>query len=320
MRNSSWKIFIVNALAVGLAVSLGVCLAQPNQNTNPVAVVRRVDSNSPIEMMEDALPAPVSSRMYQRIISTSIMTDRILLELVEPKRILALSQAVTFPIHLAMRAQGKPLINGLGPIENILALHPDLVLMTSIGSMGYTRQLREAGLMVIELGELHGLRTFRSMVTRLGLLLNESHAAKEYLIDFEGNLERIKLRRGSHRKVPGLYLSTLGGGLQGGTIGTSFHDVLESAGVSDVAANRFQGWPTYTAEILLSLKPQVIVTYEGMGESLCRNQGLYHLPACKGQGAIVELPEALLNDPGALIVEAADRLSQAVFPALSRLK
>jgi iron complex transport system substrate-binding protein len=186
--------------------------------------------------------------------------------------------------------------------------------------MGHTRQLRDAGITVFELGELHGLRTFRSLITLLGDLLDEPNAAKAYLLDFEEKMNQVSLRRGSRSKIPGLYLSVLGGGLQGGTLGTSFHDVLESAGVFDVAANQYHGWPTYTSEVLLSLKPNVIVTQEGMGESLCRIEGLKLLPACQGRGSIVELPEALLNDPGASIVEAADRLSQAIYPPLTQPK
>lgn len=317
MTMTRHRVFLANFIAVILAITLGLWFALPIHSTQQHSILKMGRAGAGPGFIVDATQNPVPRRFYQRILSTSLMTDRILLELIEPKRILALSSKSTLPAPLASRAQGKPIVHGLGPVEALLALHPDLVLMSSIGSMKHTRQLREAGVTVFELGELRGLRTFRLMVSLLGELLGETGAATEYLLDLEHRLQEVSQRRGSRPRIPGLYLSILGSELQGGTVGTSFHDVLETAGVLDVAATQFQGWPTYTAEELLALKPQLIVTRDGMGENLCRHPGLNHLPACRGQGPLVELPGALLDDPGASIIEAADRLSQAIFPSIT---
>jgi iron complex transport system substrate-binding protein len=109
-----------------------------------------------------------------------------------------------------------------------------------------------------------------------------------------------------------MYLGTHGGQLFGGTRGTSYHDVLVHGGLVDAAAERYEGWPALTSEQVLELDPELLVTAEGKADELCHIPGLERLRPCRGEGRIVEVPAAVLIDPGTPMLEAAEAVRRAV--------
>ena len=109
-----------------------------------------------------------------------------------------------------------------------------------------------------------------------------------------------------------------GGHLYGGTAGTSFHDVLVSAGLDDVAARNHRDWPAYASEDVLALDPEIIVTNRGLALGICRHPGFDRLRACQEAAerrdpSIVELDSALLGDPGLPMLDAAEAIYRAVY-------
>src|SRR5690606_20566056 len=107
----------------------------------------------------------------------------------------------------------------------------------------------------------------------------------------------VRVRRGA------VYVVVYGGRIYGGTRGTSYHDVIRLAGLSDLAAGAHEGFPQYTTEELLRMDPEIIVTRVGMAEAICRQPGLEGLRACPA--GVVEIDEAVLEDPGLGMIDAA---------------
>jgi iron complex transport system substrate-binding protein len=110
-----------------------------------------------------------------------------------------------------------------------------------------------------------------------------------------------------------MFLSTLGPDLQGGTRGTSYHDILIAAGLDDVAATKYRDWPAYSAEQVLDLAPDMVVTRAGFAVGICKYPGMDHVPACRGNGRIVELAGELLDEPGIAMLDAAEELFTLVY-------
>jgi ABC-type Fe3+-hydroxamate transport system substrate-binding protein len=106
--------------------------------------------------------------------------------------------------------------------------------------------------------------------------------------------------------------------MYGGTRGSSFHDVLSYAGLVDVAAKDFQGWPTISPEVLLTLDPELIVTHTGMRAAFCDRTDLGQLKACGPGGSVIELDAARLNDAGLGMLETAELLHRAAYPEGAR--
>jgi iron complex transport system substrate-binding protein len=262
----------------------------------------------------DATGEVVPLRPYRRIVSTSMMTDRLLVELAEPDRVLAFSTAGARQSPWSYQFAGKPAIDGLGSVEAMVALKPDLVLASSVGGIGRVARLRAAGIEVFDLGQLRGLATLVRVSETLALLLGHPERGVRFARAFERRLGLVAAPLGDRPRRRGLYVAVIGPNLYGGTRGTSYHDVLVSAGLDDVAAARFADWTKYSAEQILEMGPEVLVTKRGMGASLCAFPGLDRLPACLEPGRIFELEAGLLDEPGPAMLDAAEALFALAYP------
>jgi iron complex transport system substrate-binding protein len=308
---------LANLLALGLALVLTAAVAWPRAHGSGrtmLRVSRAGASAKPVPLasgglgVTDASGRIIPLRSYQRIVSTNLVTDRLLLELCEPTRILAVSDAAATRKRDGHRYRGLAMVNGFGPPEAMVALKPDLVLTNSFGAPGTAARLRRAGIEVFELGELRGVGSLSTIVSSLGLLLGVPERAERLWQGFSSRMQALSAQQHTPRAPRALYLSTLGPDLQGGTVGTAYHDIMVAAGLVDAAAPRYRDWPAYSAEQVLELGPELIVTREGFSDGVCRYPGMDHIAPCQGQGRIIELPSELLDEPGLGMLEAAEEL------------
>lgn len=268
--------------------------------------------------LPDATGYLVPIRPYHRIISGSIMTDRLLVELCEPDRVLAFSSAGARTSLWRYQYAGKATVEGLGPIEPIIAMKPDLALMNTFGAGGRVSKLRAAGIEVFDMGELRGLSSLAHTARTLAELLGEPERGIRFIQGIERRMKRVAATLGSRPRSSAMYVAVIGPRLYGGTRGTSYGDVITAAGLRDVAAARFRGWTHHSAEDLLLLAPEFVVTKQGMAGPLCAFPGLEGLPACRTPGRIIELPAALLDEPGPSMLDAAEALFESVYGKTGR--
>ncbi|MBN2573418.1 MAG: ABC transporter substrate-binding protein [Deltaproteobacteria bacterium] len=309
---------LLNLLALAAALALTAATAWPRPGAgNRGLRVRgmRTGSHAVAQSLPegglavaDASGHLVPLRHYRRIVSTNLVTDRLLVELCEPTRIRAVSSAAAARKRDGHRYRGLTTVDGFGPPEAIVALAPDLVLANSFGAPGSAERLRGAGIEVFDLGELRGESSLHTVATSLGLLLGDPARAARLLGSFSQRMRALAARLGTRPRLRALYLSRLGPDLQGGTVGTSYHDIMTAAGLADVAAERYRDWPAYSAEQVLELGPEVIVTREGFATGVCGYPGMDRLGPCRGEGRILELPGELLDEPGLAMLEAAEEL------------
>lgn len=263
----------------------------------------------------DHLGAAIPRAEYGRIVSASTVADWILLELCEPDRILAFTARSARNAANGFRFAGKAEVD-LDDAESILRLHPDLVLVNAIGDPRRLARLREAGLFVVDLGELRGMSTLVADIRKVAAFVGRPQRGERFVQEIVDRMNSIASDVPAARRRHAMYLSTYGGRLFGGAQGTSFHDILVAAGLVD-AAGAFHDWPQYTAEQVLNIDPEVVVTNPGMGESLCEHSSLSMMRACSVPGGIVEVDDALLGDPGPAMVEAAQVVRDRVYGPVS---
>jgi iron complex transport system substrate-binding protein len=310
---------LVNVLALALAIGLLAAIAWPRApgGRGPLRVAHA--DALPVRLpsgelgVADATGRVLPLRGYQHVVSTNLVTDRLLLELCEPTRIRAVSAAAAARQRDGYRYRGLATVDGFGPPEAVVALKPDLVLTSSFGAPGAAERLRSAGIEVFELGELRGEVSFTRIVSSLGLLLGVSERAERLREAFSRRMRALAALHGTRPPLRALYLATLGPDLQGGTVGTSYHDILTAAGLLDVAAARYRDWPAYSAEQVLELDPQIIVTRQGYAAGICSYPGMDRIAPCRGQGRILELAGELLDEPGLGMLEAAEDLAALAY-------
>jgi ABC-type Fe3+-hydroxamate transport system substrate-binding protein len=283
-----------------------------------VTAVRRVPLPGGGHGIADASGHVVPLRPYRRIISTNLMSDRLLVELAEPDRIAAFSETSVRQSPWSWRFSGKPAVASFGKLEPIIALQPDLVLMNVFGSDGRIDRLLEAGIEVFNLGELHGLRTFLPIAEVMGELLGDGARGRRFAHAFRERIRRVALPLGARPRRRAIYLWAMGGNLYGGTHDTNFGDVLTHAGLIDVAAERYSGWPEYRPEQVLALAPELVVTQDDLAAVVCSHPGLAPLQACRTPARVLTLPAGLLEEPGAAMLDAAELLFSKAYPDLAR--
>ena len=112
-----------------------------------------------------------------------------------------------------------------------------------------------------------------------------------------------------------MYPSVYNGVLYGGTVGSSYHDVLQAAGFADAAAGAFP-WSSLAAAVsewLLRKQPEVLVTTDRSLPALQALPGMAQLAAFQNPQGILTAPAELLGDPGLLMLDAAEVLHQRYF-------
>jgi iron complex transport system substrate-binding protein len=269
----------------------------------------------------------VRAAPYRRIASASPIADTLLLELCEPDRIVAFTPYSGRSRNF--RYAGKPTVR-VEDLESILALHPDLVLVSGIGDAQPIERLRDAGLVVYDLGEPHGMQTLVPNVRELADLIDAGERGSELATRLTEGMRLVAADVPRHRRRRAIYLSVFAGRLFGGAAGTSYDDVLAAAGLVD-AAEGYRGWPSYSTDDVLEMDPDVIVTAVGMRRRVCEHAGLEALRACRsparpGEGGdlprpgeagdflgIVEVDGPLLSDPGLAMVDAARIVRDVVY-------
>jgi iron complex transport system substrate-binding protein len=315
---------ILNSGAVLLAlVASGAAAlhgAEPiaTRGTSPGAALPSMQIPVPYGTNGRALPDATGTLIplfrYRRIASASSLADPLLLALAAPEDVIAFS-ARADDARDAYRYSGKPHVDATHRSEALLTLAPDLVLLNSLGDFAAVQRLREAGLTVFDLGPMHGLQTFLGNVSTLGWLLGRPDSAQEFAEHFQLRLEAVASAVPAAARRQGLYLGIHGSSLYGGTLGSSYHDVLTYAGLDDVAAHDFTGWPSYDPEQLLSLDPEVIVTQTGMRAVLCQRAEFERLRACGVRGQVIEIEPRLLNDAGLGMLDASELIHRAAYPS-----
>ena len=262
--------------------------------------------------VEDATGERVAVRSYTRIVSTSTIADQVLIEIIEPGRLLAVS-AHTLRTQTSRAYKDKIGVERARDIETIIELRPDIVFINNFIDRRQVERLKDASLNVFDMGEMRGLETLLPNIRQLAAVLDVPGRGEKLADDLLRRLEAVSAGVAEADRRRGLYVGVHGDRLYGGTSGTSFHDVLAAGGLIDVAAEAgFQGWPAYTNEQLLSLDPPWIITNPGTEQSLCRHPGFQSLSACR-TGQVRSIQTRLLTDPGLGIVQAAEAVHAAVY-------
>ncbi|HKU43382.1 MAG TPA: ABC transporter substrate-binding protein [Polyangiales bacterium] len=293
VASTAWLLLLLAALA---AVS-----GSAARHTEPGAAALR-----------DASGHELALRPYHRIASTSLLADELLLELAEPERIVAFSGYAKpgHPDH--HRLASRLTLAGPSDLERMLAARIDLLLASHRGSESELARARQAGIAVFDLGELRGLASLKRNAIAIATLLGDASRGEQLWQHFERRMRAVASDIRPERRQRAMFLVSFGGKLFGGTRGTSYHDVLEAAGLIDIAAERHRDWPQYDPEQVLELDAPWIVTTTGMRAALCSDAWLGQSQACRN-GRVVEIQAALLDDPGLRMLDAAEALRDQVY-------
>lgn len=273
-----------------------------------------------------SVAADESTRPARRVIALSLAAEEVLLDLVGPDRLAAVTpwaRQEKFSNVSAKASAVVATVNGQS-IERILRLEPDAVVVAPYTDLRAKRILRRAGVRVVELSIARSFAQVRESVQRLGGVLGADNTAAALLEDFEARIKatreraaHVLARRGGSRPRL-LYIGT--GFESPWTAGkaTLLDEILTAVGVINVAAEQgvLREAPL-SREAVLRWSPDILLMEGQPGErdrhlaDLRADGVLSGLPAVEA-GRVIVLPARLLTTASHYVAHTAEKLVAAV--------
>lgn len=239
------------------------------------------------------------------IVSTNPCADAILVRLVEPGRIAAISHysqdpaATSLSLDLARRFRATA-----GTAEEVVAMRPGLVLASSFTPPSTRAAFDRAGLKTLYLDSPTTIAASRQQVMEVAAAVGAPARGQGLIAEIDYALAGQGARGPvPHRRQPAALLF-IAGELANGS-GTLLDELLTRAGFTNAAASyglRYTG--TLPAELIVSRPPDVILTTERDGRVEAMRRRL--LPVTP----VATFPRELINCGGPSIAPALARLAE----------
>ena len=262
----------------------------------------------------------------QRIVSLTLGTDEILMDIVAPERIAALTYLSDDSgiSHISERSiQVKNKIKG-NSAEAILALKPDLVLIADWWGLNILDTLREMGINVYVYKTPTTVKEIKQTICELANVVDERVAGGKIVAKMEKELAFVQARVGNmpaEECISVMALSYMG---PFGARGTTFADICNYANVRNVVAEYdLPPNATFSEETLIRLNPDLLVIpswkYDNeqdpskMREEILQNRAYQSVNAVKNK-RVVQLRDTYLYSTTHYIVYAIRDLAEAAYP------
>jgi iron complex transport system substrate-binding protein len=269
----------------------------------------------------------VLKKCPERIVSLSVGLDEILLVLVEPERIQALSWYTSDPemSPMAQQAVQYPRIQGRNP-EAVFAYRPDLVLMSGSEHTpkAYVQALRDLGIPVYVSDSPHQLAAVFRRIEQMGRLLGEENGAAVLLQEMKASLQKVDK---AVLSIPPEQRSVvMAFGNSGGVFGRKddlFDDMCTHAGLRNGAAMAgLTAASPISKEQIVAINPDVFLlpTWSKEGQvAAAASEQIMTDPAFKDVKAVknhcfIYVSDRYRYSTSQYAVTAVEKLAQAVYP------
>lgn len=193
----------------------------------------------------------------ERVVSIHLCADQLLVAIAERAQIASVSWHAADPAqsYVAERAAGLP--ENYGGAEEVLALHPDLVLAGAYSGRETKALLRRLGVKVLDIGLPTSFDDIRRQTLETAAALGHPERGRALVAEMEA-----RLAAASHAVVgfPAATAILLQPG--GVTMGKGFleDEILRAAGLDNIATRLgIAGQGTVSMERLIAAKPDLIV-------------------------------------------------------------
>jgi len=289
----------------------------------------QADGGYPLSVTDDAGNRLAIPRRPQRIVSLTMFSDEVLLELAGPGRLVAVSSFASDPAvsNISERIGTIAQRLNLHP-EVILSLRPDLVFVANWSEADAVSQLRAAGLPVYLSASAVSVAQVREKIRAMALVVGEQAAGEELVARMDRRLEDLQRRLQAvpeSRRLTVLDYSAWGAAMGRGS---SWDEVVRRAGLRNAVGDLpVDGWGQVplSKEKLITLDPDLLVlpgwVYGEAGGAEAFFSRVTGDPALRGLKAIrtrrlVRMPENLRATTSHYMVEAIEFLARAAYPEL----
>jgi iron complex transport system substrate-binding protein len=202
-----------------------------------------------------AAPAFSAASGPQHVMSLSMCTDDLLLELLPPERIASITYYSRDPSNSYQWPQAAKLRVNTGTIEEVLAEKPDLVLAGTYTTPAARSLLKMLNLPLVEVSPAVDFEEIRAVTRQVAHVLHRDAVAEALIAKMDATLQEL-----AASKPPQTIRVAAWG--EGGSIpgkGTLFDSILRAAGGINIAASiDSAGYTSFDVEQLLMAHPDVL--------------------------------------------------------------
>lgn len=201
-------------------------------------------------------------------------------------------------------------------LEAIIALNPDLILMSTHASEEVLAKLDEAGLKTAILTAQESFDGVYDIITQTGTIFNVLDQANKLVSAMQADVTTVLELVKDVEKKSVYYVVGFGEyGDYTATGDTFIHEMLEMAGGTNIAADG-ESW-SYNLETIIEKDPEYIICSElnDTKGTLEQTEGYMELTAIK-DGRLVEINQDLLSRQGPRLAEGLKAIAQLLHPEL----
>jgi iron complex transport system substrate-binding protein len=216
-------------------------------------------------VLADGLPGP------RHVMSLSMCTDDLLLELLPPERIASVTYYARNPSNSYLWPQAVRVAVNAGTAEEVLAAKPDLVLAGTYTTAATRRLLENMHFALLEVPPANDFEEIRSVTRQVAHALNRDAVAEALIATMDATLRELSESRPRH-------IMRVAAWGEGGSIpgkGTLFDAILQAAGGTNIVrAESNRAYTSFDVEQLLMARPDVIAYPSNASDSPGRNTDL----------------------------------------------
>lgn len=198
-------------------------------------------------------------------------------------------------------------------IEAIVALEPDLVLVSTHFSEENVTKLNELGITVISLYEENDIYGVYTMIETLGTILNRVAEANTLVQNMKDTFDEVTTAIEGREQPTVYYVVGYGEGGDFTAGGDTFVSGLITLAGGDNIAKDVSGW-SYSLESLLEADPDIIIIRQGEAANFMVTENYTDLTAVK-EGHVYEMDtNGLLDRQGYRNAEGVKELAKIFYP------
>jgi iron complex transport system substrate-binding protein len=259
-------------------------------------------------------PARAEGHAPRRVASLNLSADEVLVAILPLERLVSVTQWADVPgtSNVVGRVPAGVYRFVKSDMEQLVALRPDLVVVSEYTDADFLRQLERSGLRVHRMLGLGTLAGVRGAILDLGRAVGEEEAARHLVAEYDGKLSELARRLAGTRKPRVLYWS---GNMTAGA-DTAIGALIEAAGAVNVG--REMGIvgiaPPGTERAFVTHPDCVLVgTWPGSREALTSHP-LFSQWAAVREGRIVALRTERVVALSQFTADAAWELAHLLHP------
>lgn len=316
-------------LLLALTALLAGCAVQPASQPEAQSAAPAATAAAPAETA--AFPRTITDgtgneitleQRPERIVSLTLGTDEILLSLVDPQRVRAVTYLARDSIWTNVSDIAQQVAHTVeSDPEQIIALEPDLVLAATYNNPDHLKLLRDAGVPVVVVALFNSVDQIAENIRFVAQVTGDEARGEELVAAMARRLARVEAAVADVETKPRVLFYSSFGSSAGK--GSTFSDIVRRAGGINLGDEALDGpFGEISLEKIVELNPDVIITDEFAPEDNAKwKENFSNHPAlanvnAKQNGRIHTVPARHLSTVSHYIVEGVYDMARLLHPDL----